>query len=55
MLLVMSGSILSAMEQIFSDRSEPLYGRTSGLIEVKPFTPRINELPRPYRRGFEGP
>lgn len=41
MLLVMSGSILSAMEQIFSDRSEPLYGRTSGLIEVKPFTPRI--------------
>lgn len=41
MLLVMSGSILSAMEQIFSDRSEPLYGRASGLIRVEPFTPAV--------------
>ncbi len=41
LLLVMSGSILSAMEQIFGDNSQPLYGRPSGLIDVKPFTPAV--------------
>ena len=41
MLLIMSGSILSAMEEIFCDNSQPLYGRTSGLIDVKPFDPDV--------------
>lgn len=41
MLLVMSGSIISAMEQIFGDHSQPMYGRSSCRIEVMPFTPSI--------------
>lgn len=41
MLLVMSGSILSAMEEIFGDNSQPLYGHPSGLIDVKPFAPAV--------------
>ena len=39
MLLVMSGSIISAMEQIFGDHSQPMYGRASCRIDVMPFTP----------------
>lgn len=39
MLLVMSGSIISAMEKIFGDRSQPMYGRASGRIELRPFMP----------------
>lgn len=38
MLLVMSGSIISAMEQIFGDHSQPMYGRSSCRIKVMPFT-----------------
>lgn len=41
MLLVMSGSIISAMEQIFGDHSQPMYGRSSCRIEVMPFTPSV--------------
>lgn len=40
-LLVMSGSIISAMEEIFGDRSQPMYGRASGRIDVSPFTPSV--------------
>ena len=41
MLLVMSGSIISAMEQIFGDHSQPMYGRSSCRIEVMPFSPSV--------------
>lgn len=41
MLLVMSGSIITAMEEIFSDNSQPLYGRPSYQLLVKPFTPQV--------------
>ena len=40
-LLVMSGSILSAMARIFEDPGEPLYGRLSCLIRLKAFTPSV--------------
>lgn len=41
MLLVMSGSIISAMEEIFGDYSQPMYGRTDCRIDVRPFTPSV--------------
>ena len=41
LLLVMSGSIVSAMEDIFGNASKPLFGRTSGQIEVRAFTPSV--------------
>lgn len=45
LLLVMSGSILSAMRRIFGSSSEPLYGRADLLFELKPFKPsEIREI-----------
>lgn len=41
LLLVMSGSIVYAMEDIFGNASKPLFGRTSGQIEVRAFTPSV--------------
>ena len=41
MLLIMSGSIISAMEDIFGNRSQPLYGRPSCQILLEPFTPAL--------------
>lgn len=41
MLLVMSGSIISAMEDIFGNDSQPLYGRPSGQITMRPFAPAM--------------
>lgn len=38
MLLIMSGSIISAMEQIFGDHSQPMYGRSLCRIKVMSFT-----------------
>ena len=40
LLLVMSGSIISAMETIFGESSQPLFGRLSGQLMIKPFTPQ---------------
>ena len=40
LLLVMSGSIISAMEAIFGESSQPLFGRLSGQLMLKPFNPR---------------
>lgn len=37
LLLVMSGSILSAIKHIFSDSNEPLYGRTDLFLKLQPF------------------
>ncbi len=41
LLLIMSGSVISAMKTIFGDASEPLFGRCSGQLEVFPFSPSI--------------
>ncbi len=40
-LLVMSGSVRSAMRNIFEEYSEPLYGRVDRFIHVKPFPPSV--------------
>lgn len=37
-LLLMSGSIASAMRNIFNEYSEPLYGRVDRFIQVRPFS-----------------
>lgn len=39
--LVVCGSIYSLMQKIFKDRKEPLYGRNTGEIKVKPFRPSV--------------
>lgn len=40
LLLVMSGSIISAIKHIFSDSNEPLYGRADLFLNLKPFSCR---------------
>ena len=40
-LLVLSGSIISAMEEIFNESSQPLYGRPCGQLIVQPFQPSV--------------
>lgn len=35
--LIVIGSLYSSMEKIFSSRHEPLYGRTTGKMHIKPF------------------
>lgn len=37
LLLLMSGSIISAIKHIFSDSNEPLYGRADLLLKIKSF------------------
>lgn len=39
--LVVCGSIYSLMQKIFKDRKEPLYGRNTGEVRVKPFQPSV--------------
>ncbi len=39
--LVVCGSIYSLMQKIFKDRKEPLYGRNTGEVRVKPFPPSV--------------
>ena len=39
--LVVCGSIYSMMQKIFKDRKEPLYGRNTGELKVKPFRPSV--------------
>ncbi|MBQ8701603.1 MAG: ATP-binding protein [Prevotella sp.] len=39
--LVVCGSIYSLMQKIFKDKKEPLYGRTTGELRVKPFRPSV--------------
>lgn len=41
LLLVMTGSVMTLMENIFANSSEPLYARASGLIRVKAFSPKM--------------
>lgn len=39
--LVVCGSIYSLMQKIFKDKKEPLYGRNTGEVRVKPFPPSV--------------
>ena len=39
--LVVCGSIYSIMQKIFKDKKEPLYGRNTGELRVKPFRPSV--------------
>lgn len=51
--LMMSGSIASAMRNIFNEYSEPLYGRVDRFIQVRPFGVRVlEEILRDYNPRF---
>ena len=51
--LMMSGSIASAMRNIFNEYSEPLYGRVDRFIQVRAFGITIlKEILNDYRPGF---
>lgn len=39
--LVVCGSIYSLMQKIFKDKKEPLYGRNTGDLRLKPFRPSV--------------
>lgn len=39
--LVVCGSIYSLMQKIFKDQKEPLYGRNTGELRLKPFRPSV--------------
>lgn len=39
--LIVCGSIYSLMQKIFKDKKEPLYGRNTGELKVKPFRPSV--------------
>ena len=39
--LVVCGSIYSLMQKIFKNKKEPLYGRHTGELKVKPFSPSV--------------
>lgn len=39
--LIVGGSVYTLINRIFMDRKEPLYGRQTGLINVKPFPPSV--------------
>ncbi len=39
--LIVCGSIYSLMQKIFKDKKEPLYGRNTGELKVKPFHPSV--------------
>ena len=39
--LVVCGSVYSMMQKIFKDKKEPLYGRNTGELKVKPFAPSV--------------
>ena len=44
MNLIVCGSIYSMMQKIFKDKKEPLYGRNTGELKVKPFTPSVLKM-----------
>ena len=39
--LVVCGSIYSLMQKLFKDKKEPLYGRSTGELRLKPFRPSV--------------
>lgn len=50
LLLIMSGSIQSAMERIFGSHNEPLFGRADQLMTIRPFnTSLMGQIFEDYR------
>ena len=51
--LVVSGSIHSLMQKIFKDKKEPLYGRNTGELRLKPFKPSVlKQIMSDAKRGY---
>lgn len=51
--LVLSGSVLSMMNKIFTDSHEPLFGRADNIIRLKPFRiETLKEILKDYNSGF---
>lgn len=51
--LMMTGSVASAMRNIFQEYSEPLYGRVDRFIHVRPFPPSVlMEILKDHRANF---
>ncbi len=53
--LIVSGSIYSLMQKIFKDKKEPLYGRNTGEMRLKPFRPSVmKEILSDAKPGYSG-
>lgn len=51
--LIVCGSIYSMMSKIFKDKKEPLYGRQTRFMTVRPFTPAVlKEILTEYNPGY---
>lgn len=51
--LIVCGSIYSMMQKLFKDKKEPLYGRNTGELRVKPFRPSVlKQIMADYRPGY---
>ena len=49
MNLIVGGSVNAMMNRIFRDKKEPLYGRHTSMMHVRPFTPSVlSEILRTY-------
>lgn len=54
LFLMMSGSVASAMRNIFQEYSEPLYGRVNHFVHVRPFDIQVlEEIFRDYSPSFK--
>lgn len=50
---MITGSVASAMRNIFQEYSEPLYGRVNRFIHVRPFPPSVlMEILKDHRANF---
>lgn len=53
MNLVLSGSVMSMMQRIFTDAHEPLFGRANNIIRLRPFkTSTIREILQDYNPAY---
>ena len=51
--LLVCGSVYTLMHRIFQDYKEPLYGRASGIIRLKPFSPSVlKQILRDYNPNY---
>ena len=51
--LIVCGSIYSMMQKLFKDKKEPLYGRNTGELRVKPFRPSVlKQIIADYNPGY---
>lgn len=51
--LIVAGSVNTLMNKIFKDRKEPLFGRQTGTMHVRPFSPSVlKEVMSEYSPGY---